>query len=179
VTFAAFRFSVFALERVIRQLVVKLLFIQHDYPGLAPLVFRMAGTAGLLLDPPVITLLLRHVLSDVLVAVPAQPVLPFPLETNVAVRTLPFRLGMALDDLARHQHAFQRLRLRLAEAQACRQPRQQQEQRNKNRLDGNHVIVLKSFFSPVASPSIHMHGDNMCDRTEHHHVNEWHVEDVP
>lgn len=122
VTFAAFRFRVLSLERVIRQRVVKTFLVQHDNPCLASLVFRMAGATSLFLDPSVVPLFLCHVLAHVLVAVPAQSVLSFPVEPDMTVRTLLFRLGMPLDELARHQHVFQRTRLRLARSQSRRHP---------------------------------------------------------
>ena len=148
--FAAFRFRVFALERVIRQLVIEILFVQHDNPCFASLVFRMAGAAGLLLDPPVVPLFLRHVLADVLVTVQAQSVLPFPVKPDMAVRTFPFRLGVTPDELARHQHVFQRARLCQARPQPRRHPGQQQEQCNENRFYGSHAAVLDSSFAPTS-----------------------------
>lgn len=122
VTLAAFRFRVLSLERVIRQRVVKTFLVQHDNPCLASLVFRMAGATGLFLDPPVVPLFLRHILAHVLVAVPAQSVLSFPVKSDMTVRTLLFRLGVPPDELARHQHVFQRTRLSLAKSQPRRHP---------------------------------------------------------
>ncbi len=122
VTFAAFRFRVLTLEQVIRQLVVKFLFVQHDNPCVTSFVLCMAGSAGLLLDAPVIALPLRYVLTHVLVAVTASLVLSFAVKANVARFAFVFGFGMATNDLARHQHAFQRLRPCRLESQPCRQP---------------------------------------------------------
>jgi hypothetical protein len=68
----------------------------------------VARPAFLLRESAVIALFLDNILGDVLVAVQAQGILRRFLETRVAALAVSLDVCMAFNDLARHEHTFDR-----------------------------------------------------------------------
>ena len=104
--------GVCTLQPEVGERVIERLFVDRRDIHRAPLVFGMTVAALLVLDTAVVTLFLGDVLGDVLVAVQAQTVLGGFFEARMAVFTVAFQFGVPRNQLAGHQHAFERVRVR-------------------------------------------------------------------